>query len=79
MVAVTQRPGLMSENNLKIHRKDRANRIGDGVMLEVRNNILIIRRKDLEYDHTEMLASEIRPKTKKSYWFLSSNVCLTQI
>ena len=41
---------LLSENNFKIHRKDRANRIGGGVMLAVKNNILSIRRKDLEND-----------------------------
>ena len=35
------------------------------MMLAVRNNILSIRRKDLESDQTEMLACEIRPETKK--------------
>ena len=60
---------LLSENNFKIHRTDRASRIGGGVMLAVRNNILIIRRKDLEYDHTEMLACEIRQKRKKVIGF----------
>ena len=61
---------LLSENNFKIHRKDRANRIGGGVMLAVRNNILSIRRKDLENDQTEMLACEIRPNTKKKLLIL---------
>ena len=56
---------LLSENNFKIHHKDRANRIGGRVMLAVRNNILCIRRKDLENEQTEMLACAIRPKTKK--------------
>ena len=56
---------LLSENNFKIQRKDRANRIGGGVMLAVRKNILSIRRKDLENEQTEMLACEIRPKMKK--------------
>ena len=56
---------LLSENNFKIHHKDRANRIGGRVMLAVRNNILRIRRKDLENEQTEMLACAIRPKTKK--------------
>ena len=41
---------LLSQNNFKIHRKDRANRIGGGVMLAIRDNILSIRRKDLEND-----------------------------
>ena len=61
---------LLSENNFKIHRKDRANRIGGGVMLAVKNNILSIRRKDLENDQTEMLACEILPKTKKKLLIL---------
>ena len=56
---------LLSENNFKIQRKDRANRIGGGVMLAVRKNILSIRRKDRENEQTEMLACEIRPKMKK--------------
>ena len=56
---------LLPDNSSKIYRKDRANRIGGGVMLAFRNNILSIRRKDLERDQTEMLGCEIRPETKK--------------
>ena len=56
---------LLPDNSFKIYRKDRANGIGGGGMLAVRNNILSIRRKDLESDQTEMLACEIRPETKK--------------
>ena len=56
---------VLPGNNFKIHCKNRANRIGGGVMLAVRNNILSIRRKDLENDQTEMLTCEIPPKMKK--------------
>ena len=39
-------------------------------MLAVRDNILSIRRNDLENDQTEMLACEMRPKTKKKLLIL---------
>jgi hypothetical protein len=56
---------LLPGQNFTIHRNDRSDRIGGGVLLAVRNNIFNLRRKDLESDITEMLACEIRPKSKK--------------
>jgi hypothetical protein len=56
---------LLPGQNFTIHRKNRADRIGGGVLLAVRNNIFNLRRKDLESDSTEMLACEIRPKSIK--------------
>jgi hypothetical protein len=56
---------LLPGQNFTIHRKYRADRIGGGVLLAVRNNIFNLRRKELESDSTEMLACEIRPKSRK--------------
>ena len=56
---------LLPGQNFTIHRNDRANRTGGGVMLAVRNNIFNLRRKDLESNNAEMLACEIRPQCRK--------------
>lgn len=55
---------ILPGNNYNICRKDRTDRTGGGVLLAVCDNILSIRRNDLE-SQAEMLVCEIRPNSKK--------------
>ena len=53
-------PGL----NFTIHRRDRENRSGGGVMLAVKNTIQSLRRIDLE-GNAEILLCELRPDARR--------------
>ena len=55
---------ILRENNFNIHRRDRTDRAGGGVLLAVRENILSMRRKDLETS-AEILVCEVRPEERK--------------
>jgi hypothetical protein len=55
---------LLSNLEFTIHRRDRTLRAGGGVMLAVRNNIISIRRHNLECK-AELLACEIRPGSRR--------------
>lgn len=52
---------LLPGNGFTIHRQDRVDRVGRGVMLAVRNTTTSIRKKGLE-SNAEMLACELRPE-----------------
>ena len=52
-----------------IHRKDRQNRRGGGVLLAVHRNLIAIRRSDLEIDDAEIVMVEICQKSKDSVLF----------
>jgi endonuclease/exonuclease/phosphatase family metal-dependent hydrolase len=55
---------ILPGNDFNIHRRDRTDRTGGGVLLAVRENILSMRRQDLE-SSAEMLVCELRPESKK--------------
>ena len=55
---------ILPGNDFIIHRQDRINRIGGGVLLAVCQNILSLRHKDLE-SNAEMLVCEVPPKSRK--------------
>ncbi|CAB4021357.1 Hypothetical predicted protein, partial [Paramuricea clavata] len=53
-------PGL----DFSIHRRDRKDKTGGGVMLAVKNSIQTLRRKDLEGD-AEIVLCELRPEARR--------------
>ncbi|CAB4040147.1 Hypothetical predicted protein, partial [Paramuricea clavata] len=55
---------ILSPSDFCIHRRDRTDRRGGGVMLAVRKPLYSTRRTDLETD-AEILACEVRPTQKK--------------
>jgi hypothetical protein len=55
---------ILPGNDFNIHRQDRTNRTGGGVLLAVREKILSMRRQDLECS-AEMMVCELRPESKK--------------
>ena len=55
---------ILPGNDFNIHRRDRTDRTGGGVLLAVHENILSMRRQDLE-SSAEMLVCELRPESKK--------------
>ena len=54
---------ILPSIDFDVHRRDRADRRGGGVMLAVRSNIPCVRRHDLE-SNAEILACELRPKAR---------------
>ena len=58
-------PGL----DFSIHRRDRKDKTGGGVMLAVKNSIQTLRRKDLEGD-AEIVLCELRPEARRKSWLL---------
>ena len=52
------------ERDFNIYRRDRTDRTGGGVLLAVRENILSMRRRDLE-KKAEILVCEIHPESRK--------------
>ena len=54
---------ILPSIDFDVHRRDRADKRGGGVMLAVRSNIPCVRRHDLE-SNAEILACELRPKAR---------------
>jgi hypothetical protein len=69
---------ILPVKDFNIHRRDRTNRIGGGVLLAVRENIPSMRRQDLE-SSAEMLVCELRPEWKKKIAVLFSTDHQTRI
>ncbi|KAK6166964.1 hypothetical protein SNE40_022160 [Patella caerulea] len=54
-------------SNFEIIRKDRCNKIGGGLIMYVKSNIIFKRRPDLEIGDIETIWIEITPKYRKSF------------
>ena len=60
----------MSLNDYCVHRKDRQDSRGGGVLLAVHTDLISIRRRDLEYnDNVETVMVEICQKSKDNVLF----------